>query len=136
MKKLIFIILPLIIFSACDNPKSIRHLIRALNRSSQIEKEKPAKTKIDYLISFTETKDATGNTVFTTLYTLPKDTNLFFLNLSHNMPEKLGFEGREDSCTVNAFFFKTVADTSGNKYAIQKSYEFKKDGQFYKIERK
>jgi hypothetical protein len=108
-------------------------LIRALNRSSQIENEKPIKPKNEYLISFMEAKDSTGNTVFTAFYTLPKDTNLFFLNLSYNMPEKLGFDGRVDSCVVNAFFFKTVADTSDNKYAIQKLFEFKKDGQFYKI---
>ena len=61
MKKLIFIILPLIIFSACDNPKSIRHFIRSLNRLSQIEKEKPIKPKKEYLISFEEAKDSTGS---------------------------------------------------------------------------
>ena len=136
MKKLIYLILLLIIFSACDNTKSIRHLIRALNRTTQIENEKPAKPKVDYLISSTETKDSTGHVIFTTLYTLPKDTNMFFLNLSYNMPEKLGFDGRVDSCTVNAYFFKNVADTANNELAIQKSFEFKKSGQFYKIERK
>lgn len=136
MKKLIYLILLLIIFSACDNPKSIRHLIRALNRTTQIENEKPAKPKVDYLISSTETKDSTGHVIFTALYTLPKDTNMFFLNLSYNMPEKLGFDGRVDSCTVNAYFFKNVADTANNELAIQKSFEFKKSGQFYKIERK
>lgn len=133
MKKLIYVILPLIIFSACDNPKSIRHLIRALNRSSQIENEKPIKPKNEYLISFMEAKDSTGNTVFTAFYTLPKDTNLFFLNLSYNMPEKLGFDGRVDSCTVNAFFFKSVADTANNNFVIAKSFEFIKNGRFYKI---
>lgn len=133
MKKLIYVILLLIIFSACDNPKSIRHLIRALNRSSQIEKEKPAKTKIDYLISFTETKDATGHVIFTARYTLPKDTNMFFLNLSYNMPEKLGFGGRVDSCTVKAFFFKSVTDTTNNEFDFKKLFDFKKKGEFYKI---
>jgi hypothetical protein len=136
MKKLIYGILLITFFSACDNPKSIRHLIRALNRSSQIEKEKPTKPKVDYLISSTETKDSTGHVIFTALYTLPKDTNMFFLNLSYNMPENLRFEERVDSCTVNAFFFKSVADTTNNEFAIQKSFEFTKSGQFYKKKRK
>jgi len=133
MKKLIFIILPLIIFSACDNPKSIRHFIRSLNRLSQIEKEKPIKPKKEYLISFEEAKDSTGSKVFSALYTLPKDTNMFFLNLSYNMPEKLGFDERLDSCTVKAFFFKSVTDTTNNEFAIQKTFGFKKSGQFYKV---
>lgn len=136
MKKLIYLILLLIIFSACDNPKSIRHLIRALNRSSQIEKEKPIKPKNEYLISFKEAKDSTGSTVFTALYTLPKDTNLFFLNLSYNMPVKLGFDGRVDSCTVNAFFFKSVADTIDNKFTLHKTFGFTKRGNFYSINNK
>lgn len=136
MKKLIYLILLLIIFAACDNPKSIRHLIRALNRTSQIENEKPAKPKVDYLISSTETKDSTGHVIFTALYTLPKDTNLFFLNLSYNMPEKLGFDGRVDSCTVNAFFFKSVADTIDNKFTLHKTFGFTKRGNFYSINNK
>src|SRR5690554_210648 len=133
MKKLIYLILLLIIFSACDNPKSIRHLIRALNRTTQIENEKPAKPKADYLISSTETKDSTGHVIFTALYTLPKDTNMFFLNLSYNMPEKLGFGGRVDSCTVKAFFFKSVTDTTNNEFDFKKLFDFKKKGEFYKI---
>lgn len=133
MKKLIYLILLLIIFSACDNPKSIRHLIRALNRTTQIENEKPAKPKVDYLISSTETKDSTGHVIFTALYTLPKDTNMFFLNLSYNMPEKLGFGGRVDSCTVKAFFFKSVTDTTNNEFDFKKLFDFKKKGEFYKI---
>jgi hypothetical protein len=126
MKKLIYGILLITFFSACDNPKSIRHLIRALNRSSQIEKEKPTKPKVDYLISSTETKDTTGHVIFTALYTLPKDTNMFFLNLSYNMPEKLGFDGRVDSCTVKAFFFKSVTDTTNNEFDFKKLFDFKK----------
>jgi|SRR5690554_2985239 hypothetical protein len=136
MKKLIYLILLLIIFSACDNPKSIRHLIRALNRTTQIENEKPAKPKADYLISSTETKDSTGHVIFTALYTLPKDTNMFFLNLSYNMPEKLGFGGRVDSCTVKAFFFKSVADTIDNKFTLHKTFGFTKRGNFYSINNK
>ncbi len=124
------------VFSACDNPKSLRHLFRAAKRANKIEKEKPSKPKNDYLISFSETKDSTGNTVFTALYTLPKDTNLFFLNLSYNMPEKLRFDGRVDSCTVKAFFFKSVTDTTNNNFAIQKTFGFKKSGNFYSINNK
>ncbi len=133
MKKLIYLILLLIIFAACDNPKSIRHLIRALNRSSQIEKEKPAKPKVDYLISSTETKDSTGHVIFTALYTLPKDTNLFFWNISLNMPEKLGFSGRIDSCIVKALFYNSISDTI-NQPLFEHIYFFKgKQDGFYNI---
>lgn len=124
----------MLFFIACDDSKSLRHLFRAANRASQIEKAKSEKTKNDYLISFTEAKDSTGSTVFTALYTLPNDTNMFFLNTSYNMPEKLGFDGRLDSCTVNAFFFKSAADTAHNMYVLKKSFLFYRNGGFYKID--
>jgi len=129
-----FIILVLLVNSACDNSKSLRHIFRGANRTSQIEKAKPKKSKNDYLISFTEAKDSNGSNVFTALYVLPKDTNMFFLNLSYNMPEKLGFEGTLDSCIVNTFFFKSVADTANNMYVLKKSFLFYKNGDFYKID--
>jgi len=133
MKTLNIAVVLLLVLSACDNPKSIRHLFRAANRASEIDEGKEKKSPKDYLISYEQAKDSAGNTVFTALYTLPKDTNMFFLNLSYNMPEKLGFDGKVDSCTVNAFFFKSVADTASNKFAISKSFGFKKKGGFYKV---
>jgi len=137
MIRLVFwALLAVVIISSCDNPKSSRHLYRAANRASQIENEKPAKTKNDYLISFIETKDSTGNAVFTALYTLPKDTSLFFWNISLDMPEKLGFDGRLDTCTVNAFFFKSATDTTNNKFVIQKNFSFIKSEEFYRIKEK
>ncbi|HNV52838.1 MAG TPA: hypothetical protein PLH91_00085 [Tenuifilaceae bacterium] len=129
-----FIILALLINSACDDSKSLRHIFRAANRASQIEKAKPEKSQNDYLISFTEAKDSTGSTVFTALYTLPNDTNMFFLNLSYNMPEKLGFDGRLDSCTVNAVFFKYASDTATGNAVYIHVYRFvRKLNGFYDI---
>lgn len=136
MKRFAYIILLLIVFSGCDKPRSIRHLTRAVNRSSQIEKENPIKQRNDYLISFTEAKDSTGNTHFIALYTLPKDTSLFFWNISLNMPEKLKFDGKLDSCTVNAFFFKTVTDTvKPPLFSHEYQFKRKQDG-FYSITKK
>ncbi len=133
MKKLSYLIVILVLFTACDNPKSLRYLFRAANRASQIDNDNPVKPKNDYLISFIEGKDTTGNVVFTALYTLPKDTNLFFWNISLNMPEKLGFNGRLDSCTVKTLFLKSVDDTA-NQPLFGHSYYFKRkpDG-FYNI---
>jgi len=131
--KTIYILLVVLFFSACDNIKSIRYLVRAGHRASEIEGETTSTPKNNYLISFTETKGTNGNTVFNALYTLPQDTTLFFLNLSYNMPENLGFEGELDSCTVDALFFESMADTLNNKYAIKRSFNFKKDGGFFKI---
>ena len=92
--------------------------------------------KNEYLISFKEAKDSTGNTHFTALYTLPKDTSLFFWNISLNMPEKLKFDGKLDSCTVNAFFFKTVTDTvKPPLFSHEYQFKRKQDG-FYSITKK
>lgn len=136
MKRFIVIIFASIGFVSCDNSKALRHLFRASKRANKIEQNEPVKTKKDYLITFSQDQDSLGNTVYKALYTLPKDTNMFFLNLSYNMPEKLGFDGRMDSCTVNAFFFKSVADTTNNKFVLEKSFAFTKNGQFYRIESK
>ncbi|NJN27992.1 MAG: hypothetical protein HC819_19485 [Cyclobacteriaceae bacterium] len=133
MKTLKIAIVLLLVLSSCDNAKSIRHLLRAANRASEINEGEEKSRPKDYLIWYGQAKDSAGNNIFTALYTLPKDTNMFFLNLSYNMPEKLGFDGKVDSCTVNAFFFKSVADTAGNKFAIQKTFGFTKSGNFYSI---
>lgn len=136
MKKLLLYILAITLFAACDNPKSSRHLFRAANRVSQTEKEEPAKSKNDYLISFTETIDTNGNKFFRALYTLPTDTSLFFWNISLNMPENLKFNGRLDSCTVYTLFYTSIADTI-NQPLFEHIYNFKsKQDGFYNISKK
>jgi len=133
MKKFVIIILIVLAFISCDNPKSARHLFRAASRASQIEKKKENKIENDYLISYFKSKDSSNNIVFTALYTLPKDTSLFFLNISLNMPEKLRFEGNLDSCTVKSYFFKSIKDTTNKKLAIKKYFRFYKKNNFYRI---
>ena len=136
MKRFIVIIFASVVFVSCDNPKALRHLFRATNRASQTEQNKQVKSKIDYLISFSHNLDSMGKTVFTANYTLPKDTNLFFRNISLNMPEKLGFDGKVDSCMVHAYFFKSVADTANINYSLKKSFAFFRNNEFYRIKEK
>ena len=68
--------------------------------------------------------------------TLPKDTNLFFRNISLNMPEKLDFDGKVDSCMVHAYFFKSVVDTLNNSYSLKKNFAFFRNKEFYRIKEK
>ncbi len=133
MRKLFCFILILVLFTACDNPKSLRHLFRAANKVNRIEKNKYSNPSNSSLLSYSQTTDSLGNISFNAYYKLPQDTRQFFLNTSYNMPEKLNFEDNADTCTVNAFFFKSIADTVNNNYAIKKIFTFKKNDNFFDI---
>jgi len=102
-------------------------------RAEQVEKNISQEPSKDNLISFRKETDAAGRIVFTAYYTMPADTSMFFLNLSYNMPEKLGFEGQMDSCTVNAYFFRSASDTGLTGMVLKRSFFFQKNDNFYNI---
>jgi len=110
MKRIVILYFALLALTACDNPKAIRHLLRTAQHLLQIDATQKPK-EVNYLLG-TTSSEMNDTTVIFANYLLPGDTALFILNAIYIMPQQLGFEGKLEYCTVNAYFYHNQADTT------------------------